>query len=206
MTGLIGCRWRSCLWSLLLSVTVLVAGAGAARGAEGVAADKEMLRLGEAMYRKGVLPSGQPMRAYVQGDTELSGEMTACANCHRRSGLGSLEGTVLTPPTNGVRLYMPLRGIADIPGSIMKSTMFRNPPRPAYSDASLADALRYGTDPAGRQLSETMPRYLLDDEAMKIMLFYLKRLSAEVSPGVSRDEIRFATILGEDVKPGDKAA
>jgi ABC-type branched-subunit amino acid transport system substrate-binding protein len=88
----------------------------------------------------------------------------------------------------------------------MKSTMFKNPPRPAYRDASLANVLRNGTDPGGRRLSETMPRYLLDDEDMKIMLFYLKQLSAELSPGVTGDEIRFATIVGEDVTPGDKAA
>lgn len=198
-------HWRLCLWSLaLLSALLAPGGATAADSAAADAADAETLRLGEAMYRKGMLPSGRPMRAYIQGDIELSGEMTTCSNCHRRSGLGSLEGTVLTPPTNGARLYAPLRGIADIPGSIMKSTMFRNPPRPAYIDASLADALRYGTDPAGRRLSETMPRYLLDDETMKIMLVYLKHLSAELSPGVTRDEIRFATILGEDVKPGDR--
>ena len=187
------------VWFLLLLSALLASGAGAAT-------DADTLRLGEAMYRKGVLPSGRPMRASVQGDIQLSGEMTACANCHRRSGLGSLEGTVLTPPTNGVRLYAPLQGIADIPGPFMKSTMFKNPPRPAYSDASLAAALRYGRDPAGRRFGETMPRYLLDDEEMKIMLFYLKHLSAEFSPGVTRDEIRFAVILGEDVKPSDRAA
>ena len=199
MMSRIFCRWRPCLRSLMLLTLLLASGAGAAT-------DAETLRLGEAMYRKGVLPSGRPMRASVQGDIGLSGGMTVCAGCHRRSGLGSLEGGVLTPPTNGVRLYAPLLGIADIPGPFMKSTMFKNPPRPAYSDASLADALRYGRDPAGRRLSETMPRYLLDDESMKIMIFYLKRLSAEFSPGVTKDEIRFAVILGEGVAAGEKEA
>jgi ABC-type branched-subunit amino acid transport system substrate-binding protein len=172
----------------------------------GVATDAETLRLGEAMYRRGVLPSGQPMKAYVQGDIQLSGEMTTCANCHRRSGLGSLEGTVLTPPTNGARLYAPLQGIADIPGPTMKSSMFKNPPRPAYTDASLANALRNGIDPTGRRLNETMPRYRLDDKAMGIMILYLKSLSAENSPGVTGDEIRFATIVGGDVAPREKEA
>jgi len=199
MMDLLFRHWSHFLWSLLLFFALLAPGAGGAT-------DVETLRLGEAMYRKGMLPSGQPMKAYVQGDIQISGEMTTCANCHRRSGLGSLEGTVLTPPTNGARLYAPLLGIADIPGPIMKSTMFRNPPRPAYSDASLANALRYGIDPTGRRLSETMPRYLLDDDSMKITLSYLKQLSAEYSPGVTRDEIRFAVILGGDVKPDDKAA
>jgi cytochrome c553 len=206
MTGRILCRWSRWLCLLPVLVAVLTAGAGAALAAKAAAADTGTLRLGEAMYRKGVLPSGQPMKGYVQGDTQLSGEVAACVNCHRRSGLGSLEGSLLTPPTNGARLYAPLRGIADIPGSMMKSTMYKNPPRPAYRDASLADALRYGTDPAGRRLSAAMPRYPLDDEAMKILLAYLKQLSAEVSPGVTGDQIRFATIVGEDVKPEERAA
>lgn len=90
-------RWRCCLWSLLLCV-LLAPGAGGAGTVGGATGDAETLRLGEAMYRKGMLPSGRPMRAFVQGDIGLSGGMTACAGCHRRSGLGSLEGGVLTPP------------------------------------------------------------------------------------------------------------
>jgi ABC-type branched-subunit amino acid transport system substrate-binding protein len=170
------------------------------------ATEAEILRLGEVMYRKGLLPSGKPMRAYVQGDIEISGEAAACVNCHRRSGLGSLEGTLLIPPTNGARLFAPLRGIADIPGSIMKSTMFKDSPRPAYTDASLVDALRDGVSPTGRRFGQSMPRYLLDDEAMKILIPYLMRLSAEYSPGVTADEVRFGVIVGEDVKPEEKEA
>jgi ABC-type branched-subunit amino acid transport system substrate-binding protein len=51
-----------------------------------------------------------------------------------------------------------------------------------------------------------MPRFLLDENATKIMVFYLKNLSREFPPGVGEDEIRFATILTEDVSPLDKDA
>jgi ABC-type branched-subunit amino acid transport system substrate-binding protein len=167
---------------------------------------EEALRLGEAMYQRGVLPSGQPMRGTVQGDVEVSGQMTTCANCHRRSGMGSLEGGVITPPTNGARLFQSLQGQQDIPGSSMKRSMFRTPPRPAYADRSLADALRVGSAPNGRKLADTMPRYLLDDEAAAIMTFYLKSLSSEPSPGVSADQMRFATIVTDTTSRADRDA
>lgn len=161
------------------------------------------LRLGEAMYQKGVLPSGAPLQALVQGDIELSGAMTTCANCHLKSGLGSIEGGVLTPPTNGAKLYAPLASSSDIPGSLMKRSAFKTP-RPAYTDATLTDVLINGVGPAGNRLSETMPRYLLDRDAASILISYLKQLTSDVSPGVSGDEIRFATIVSSGIKHSDR--
>lgn len=199
---------KQCLWPLLLLVLLFASPAVAATDGLATVAGlpaEEALRLGEAMYLKGVLPSDKPIKAVVQGDIEVTGRMSTCANCHRRSGLGSLEGGVLTLPTNGAKLYAPLLRQQDIPGPGMNRVLFKHP-RPAYTDESLAHALLYGMDPTGRKLSETMPRYLLDDDATRIMVSYLKNLSSKFSPGVSADEIRFATVLTEDVSPGDRDA
>lgn len=192
------------LFALLI---LLVCAVGSTCGAETVAgySKEQLLRLGEDMYQRGVLPSGAPLRAIVQGDIELTGAMTTCSNCHLRSGLGSIEGGVLTPPTNGDKLYAPLSGPADIPGSLMKRSSFKTP-RPAYSDTTLADSLRNGVGPLGNRLSETMPRYLLDDEAASILISYLKQLSSGVSPGVTGQEIRFATIVSRDISESDRKA
>ncbi len=201
---LLECATLACSLLLLLAcVRPVVAADGAA--VAGFPPD-EALRLGERMYREGLLPSGQPMKAVVKGDIEVSGRMTTCSNCHQRGGMGSLEGGVVTPPTTGAKLFAPLTGQRDIPGAIMKRSMFTSPPRPAYTDETLARVLRTGIDPAGRRLSDTMPRYHLDEDGARIMVHYLKQLSSTHSPGVNAGEIRFATIIAGEVPAGDRDA
>lgn len=188
----------------VLTLAPLGASASSARGAQPEAAvagltAAEALRVGEAMYLKGMLPSGQPMRAVVQGDIEVTGEMTTCSSCHMRSGMGSMEGGILTPPTSGSKLFAPLTRAQDIPGPLMNKSMFKGPFRPAYTEASLANAIRYGADPTGRTLKETMPRYHLSDEDSDILVYYLKHLSATISPGADAETVRFATIVTDRV-------
>jgi Periplasmic binding protein len=201
-------RMRLVIGALLMSLSLFgglsLAGEGGGTVAGLPAA--EALRLGEIMYQKGVLPSGKPMSAFVQGGIEMDGSMCSCSNCHLPSGLGSLEGGIVSPPTNGVKLYAPLRGQMDIPGPTMKRSMFNNPSRPAYTDASLARALKDGIDPAGRNMKELMPLYPLDDKDMEIMVYYLKNLSSKFSPGLTPDTIRFATIITDEVSPAEREA
>ncbi len=179
----------------------------AAEGGELVAGhpQSEALRLGEIMYMDGVLPSGAPLRAIVNGDIEIKGTMVTCRNCHLRSGLGSLEGGVFSPPTNGAKLYAPLRGGQDVPGGAMKAGSLKFT-RPAYNDESLVVALREGIDAKGRKMSTAMPRYLLEDGDVAILVHYLKNLSSKISPGVSQEEIAFAVVVSEGVDPRDRAA
>jgi len=177
----------------------------------------EQLRLGERMYREGLLPSGEPMQAYVKGDIPAPGTAFSCVSCHMKSGLGSVEGGVFTPPTNGKTLFQP----RDMPGAgnnrrnagmTMTSGKDKTlpaiqplPARPAYSETTLADVLRGGRDPSGRTLNMLMPRYRLADSDMSILISYLEQLSSDYSPGVSREFIHFATIIVEGV-PKDQVA
>jgi len=200
-------RSVSFLFILLLSLArPVIAADNAPEPPAGLSVEAAM-RLGEAMYMNGILPSGKPMEATVQGDLKVSSAtsaMATCSNCHMRSGLGSYEGLVLTPPTNGANLYAPLLYARDLPGIVGVGEMAFENQRPAYMDETLAAAIQYGIDPAGRSLLETMPRYDLNERDMEIMIFYLKNLSSKYSPGVTANEVRFATIVTEGVSPQDR--
>lgn len=178
---------------------------------------EERLRLGERMYREGILPSGKPMRTSVKGDISLPGTNFSCAGCHLRSGLGSFEENVFTPSTYGAKLFKPQQVDTSSPTGVMpfRQTQFAarrmqsyrvSRARPAYTDESLANAVRGGIDSAGRIMNDIMPRYPLEDEDMKLLISYLKSLSSEYSPGVSDTALHFATILTEDVSSEDQNA
>ena len=164
---------------------------------------QEQLRLGERIYRDGILPSGEAMVAYVKGDVPVSGTAFSCVSCHLRSGLGSVEGGVFTPPTNGVLLYQPYKVL--FKGLDQKFFPFPDR-RPAYNDATLAEVIRSGENPTGTRLNDVMPRYLLDDKDMAILIAYLKSLSSHFSPGVSDTSLHFATVITDDVSPKDRDA
>lgn len=171
---------------------------------------EEAMRLGERMYREGVLPSGEPMQALVQVDIPVEGTMFTCDNCHLQSGLGTTEGTIITLPTNGAKLYRTLRHGSEIETSPARAQLPRTfrgrDMRPAYTDETLADALWNGVSPTGREFDWTMPRYLLQDDEMEILIHYLKNLSVEYSPGVTETEIRYATVVAEGVPQAQRDA
>lgn len=168
----------------------------------------EALELGERMYRDGILPSGEPMRAFVQQDIEVEGTMFSCQSCHVRSGMGSREGTITTYPTSGSWLYKPLQGAEMKAQSQARVPSRLDPPpfRPAYTDESLRGAIRRGKDPNDRVLNYVMPRYLVGGTDLDILVFYLKNLSSQPSPGVDDTTIRFATVIGPGVDEVDRQA
>ncbi len=164
---------------------------------------EERFRLGEQMYQKGILPSGKPMKAYVSDDVPVEGTAFTCTSCHLKSGMGSIEGEVVTPPTNGRILYQERKSFkegAEFVPYIANYSKYL-PVRPAYTDKTLTELLTGGADPTGRSVLRAMPRYELDDTELSIMLEYLKNLSDKTPPGVEKDSIRFATVIVEGSDP-----
>lgn len=157
-----------------------------------------LIERGERIYRTGVLSSGEVLQGRVQGDVPVSGRQITCVQCHRRSGFGSTESEWRIPPITAEILYTP-KVIAR--RGLHASRAEGVGTRPAYSDKSLARAIRAGADPAGRELDPSMPRFALPEEDMKALIAYLKTLSADADPGVSDSELHIATLIGPGVEP-----
>lgn len=146
---------------------------------------------GERLYREGALPSGKPLRGVREAGVGVEGLAAACATCHRRSGLGSWEGQIVMPPITGA--FLARAGSHNVDEHATS--------RGAYTDASLARAIRDGVDPQGRMLTWLMPRYRLDDATMATLVGYLHSLGSAAEPGVEFDTLHFATITTPDADP-----
>ncbi len=160
---------------------------------------ENLLDVGRKMYLDGVLPSGELMSAVIQGDIAITGEQVICGTCHRRSGMGSLEGQQVVPAVAGDLLFNPMQ----LPTSQPQSAPIL---RPAYTRESLKLAIRSGLDANGQLLDPIMPRYPLDDESLDSLIDYLSTLSIEHSPGVDDKEIHFATVISDGVAEVEKKA
>ena len=150
---------------------------------------------GLRLYREGIA-SGRAVDATVQGDLRVPSSDMACTNCHRRSGLGTVEGPVTTPPVTGRVLFNPVT----LGNSAIGVRTTGPGTRPAYDGQSLARVLRDGIDPAGRVLSPTMPRYALSDADVTDLAAYLRTLDA-APPGVTGTTLHLATITSPAAEP-----
>jgi len=205
---------QSLLCLCALAGTLFGQGPASAAGLE----EDASLQLGERLYRQGIRSDGEPVQAIVAGDIPVDGRMFTCINCHQRSGLGSVEGAIVTWPINGRELFVPRRrtGAWDPaaeghgPGTAERWSL---PPqnqavdaRPAYTAETLARAIRTGVAADGRVLSQAMPRYALEDGELASLIEYLKRLSMDYDPGVDTETLRFATVVTDGVSAEDRDA
>ena len=180
------------MYAALTAVMLIVAASVADAGVSQFTA-------GEQIYRLGQLPSGAPLRAERQNGESIEGVAGACVNCHRRSGLGTSEGTSRVPPITSKYLFVKT-GTA--PGGPSRSAAAASDAiRSAYDDRSLADAIRKGKGRGGRDLNYLMPRYSLDQSSMLSLIAYLKSLPTTPSPGASETTLDFAAIVTPDADP-----
>ncbi len=192
-----------------LCAIVLLAATVAALAGE-PAPDDALLETGRRIYHDGILPGGEPLRALRPEGFVIEGGYAACVTCHRRSGMGSVEGsidsTILVPPVAGPVLFAPARFagvyLNPVHHYVPNAAWERALTRPAYDLASLARALRDGLDPGGTQLVTPMPRYELDDAAVAALAAYLRQLSVVPAPGVEPDTMHLATVVTPDVRAG----
>ena len=159
---------------------------------------------GASIYLRGVLGSGAPLQGEHQGgDVVRTGADAACVSCHQRSGLGSLEGRVSTPPITGEYLFHSRAQDPAEPALPYVESLHGN--RDPYTEATLARAIREGIDSQGRPLGYLMPRFALGDEDMAALIDYLKRLGKGRNPGVTEGVLHLATIITPDADPVKRA-
>ena len=155
--------------------------------------------VGESIYRTGRLPGGEPVTAERGPGMSVSGPVTACMNCHQRSGLGAREGQVSVPPVAGSYLFNPKAGTADTLDLPFVENMKGD--REPYTEESLAAAIRGGVANDGKLMSYLMPHYQLDDGQMASLIAYLRALSPLHMPGVDKSVLHFATIVTPEADP-----
>jgi hypothetical protein len=180
-----------------LALAAALAACAVAALAQGAAAPADHGEAaGRRIYVEGVLPDGAPLVGTWAGNAPVEGTRAACATCHRHSGMGSVEGDILVPPVTGQALYagQRLRERVVAPMDPRFGRLWNQSHAP-YTDQSLMAAIRDGTHVSGRVLSTAMPRYKISESDLSALTAYLKQLSAQWSPGVSADEVRFATVI-----------
>ncbi len=180
--------------------------------------DARATDVGERLYREGVLSNGTPVQAIIAGDIGVDGRMFTCVACHRRSGMGSVEGAIVTWPIAGNALFEPRRrtgawnpestsaGTGAVARRSLPAQFQAADARPAYTSETLARAIRTGVAADGRKLSPVMPRYTLADNEMATLIHYLESLSIINDPGVDDTTLRFATVVSDDVADEDRDA
>jgi cytochrome c553 len=163
-----------------------------------------LIEQGRRIYQEGILTSGAELTGSRTGNISLKGAQAACINCHRHSGMGSVEGDILIPPITGNYLFNP--------DKIQVSTMDPrsgkkfNQTHPAYTEGSLAAAIATGTNNAGLKMQALMPNYPLDKKDMAALSAYLKQLSTTWSSGVDGETIHLATVITPEVAPERRKA
>lgn len=153
---------------------------------------------GKNIYLYGKLPSGKDLVATTVADVVLRGKKAACTNCHKRSGLGSNEGTTIAPPIIGEILFSAKK----IKAHRLKSatpTSVSALDRPAYSRETLMHTLTTGIDARGKQLQFLMPRYALTNTDFNNLYAYLGTLSTS-DKAVTDKILYIATVIDSRVR------
>ncbi len=186
--------------AVLVALLAMAALPATATGAPPSAIDRD----GARIYRAGLLPGGADLVGRRASGADVAREAAACVNCHRRSGLGNVEGDIVIPPI--IAKYLFRSRLANVEDMTLPHVPGFTPNAWTYTDQSLATAIRTGVRPDGSTMNPLMPRYALDDPSMAALIAYLKDLTSAPVPGVSETALQFATIITPDADPVAKKA
>jgi len=182
-------RRPKALGPLLMALWALAVTAEAKQSA----ANSKEIELGQRIYRQGILPSGKPLIGKRMGAT-VEGAAAACENCHRGSGMGSLEGNVVAAPIAGPFLFAK-KGEGPLVVADARTVSSLNRAHDPYNETSFRRAMHDGITINDKKINPLMPQFDFKPAEIKALMAYLKQLSSQLSPGVNEDSIEFATIV-----------
>lgn len=139
---------------------------------------------GRQIYEHGTSSSGAPIMASLGGDTQMSGSIVPCANCHGLDGKGN--------PESGI---YPSNITWDVLTRPYKVTNADGRTRPAYSERLLRRAFTMGIDSGGNLLNDAMPRFQMSQADAADLIAYIRRLGFTPEPGLSLSSIRIGIVL-----------
>ncbi len=157
------------------------------------------IEIGRRIYQEGILPNGQQLIGMLPDNMKFEGQQASCANCHRPSGMGTVEGENQIQPITGKFLFAKKGDMALATMDTRIGKRFNQSHEP-YTDESLAKAISEGMTVGGRKMNPMMmPLYPLAKPEMDGLIAYLKQLSSQTSPGVTEQVIHFATVIAPGV-------
>ncbi len=168
------------------------------------ASERGVEKIGERIYRAGILNSGEPLESVRETGIVTRGVDAACVNCHRRSALGAEEGRSAIPPIAGAYLYQP-RALEGKETELPFVKGMRGDREP-YTDTTLARAILDGVDPEGRSLTYLMPHFKMGEQDIAALIAYLKSIEVRRAPGIAGTVMHFATVITADADPVKKRA
>jgi cytochrome c553 len=172
--------------------------------AETHSAPSDLVEQGRRIYQEGIVSSGKELEGTRAGNVKVKGTQAACVNCHKRSGMGSVEGDILIAPIAGNYLFNPDK--IQVTNMDPRSGKKFSQTHPAYTEESLATAITTGMNNSGRKMQTLMPNFHLDKQELAALSAYLKQLSATWSPGVDAETIHLATVITPEVEADRRKA
>lgn len=139
---------------------------------------------GKQFYYQGTRSNSTEVTAYVgRAAIAMPASTLPCVGCHGRDGKGNSEGGV--KPSNITWSYL-----SKAYGGTSKSGRHFG----TYDEDSFLRVLTEGVDAAGNQLDASMPRYNISRHDARNLIAYLKNIENDYDPGISENEIVFATL------------
>ena len=127
----------------------LLAGEVSAKPIADVQSSASLVEIGRRIYQDGILENGKALQGMSAAQVVFSGKQAACTGCHRRSGLGSGEGTSIIRSIAGKYLFQPDKTDAKLPKQpemYKRALSLPSNSRAMYTQESFATVLRDGID------------------------------------------------------------